>query len=326
MRRRGRERIFSWPRLSVAWGAVLGAVWSLGACSGRPLSAGSLDGAIRGDGLVRDASRADADWLDVGPSRADAYLYAEVMRIEGPWGGPGLSLRAGAAAYATAYEPGPGDEPGYEGRFETPDGVPCDIWYVSGLPGGGGPPEQVYVGALWVSGPDGGPNVELAFGEAGYEPRELIGPDVPAWAREDRFLAVLHLGGDGGGPELNETLGLSMAPGLLEPEPGQQDVYPVDGVFVFRWEVPPETDQVEVLFEFNLDWDNARLLCRPGSGVRSLQLPLEWIARYTWGSGMVALRAVARKEGFEGTSERLLWYRYRLVWSLERFLRFFLPG
>jgi hypothetical protein len=84
---------------------------------------------------------------------------------------------------------------------------------------------------------------------------------------------------------------LPAAPAIVAPTPGQSPVpLQPDGTHLIAWQ-PSPSDEILVVLQFNLDWDNSTFRCHPPAGVTQLSLPHEWLVQWTWGSGELLIES-----------------------------------
>ena len=311
-------------------GLVVGTVFVVG-CSGRALSGGGGDAGSKEDGGTRDAFVQDGGTrdafvqdggaLDGAPPGFVVYVYGDLehrLSFSGP-----ESLTFSVGVYETPYEPKPGDQDGYVGTEQTLDGVPCDIYYTKGMqvPPRPQPPAQVNVGPFRVTGDEGGSYMGVRFSDNAYSSANLSGDQIPGWADDDTLGVVFRHNDFSSYPSFQASMELAGHPWIIFPR--GEELYLQDGGYKAAWTDPADADLVEVVFQFNLDWDDSAFICHPPVGGGQLLLPESWIEDYTWGSGHMIVRGIRRLSGQDGTNT--LWYRFQVIRSSDRQVRFARP-
>jgi len=236
-----------------------------------------------------------------GAGAATAFGHLGVAHLveDGSYGQESLSL--GGAFYGEDYDP-EAAKWGYIDTLSTPDGVSCDIYYTSSMGGGGGPPDPplqidggtVSAGADW----DPDERLEILFDGVQYSVDwrnpQSSAENWPSWASPPQAVA-LTFDGTGGANALPfaQELILPAMPTLISPPADQQPVPPGEGGYLISWQ-PTEADELLVVLQFNLDWDDSAFRCHPPPGTTQLVIPGQWIVEWTWGSG--AVQVIARNE------------------------------
>jgi hypothetical protein len=218
-----------------------------------------------------------------------------------------LSLQA--AFYAEDYDP---EESawGFVETRETPDGVPCDIYYQSGMEDPPpAPPAEIDAGGLTAG--SGAELLAITFDGAHYgvDYRSPTDPDhpMPSWLAPEPLTLSFTGSGSALVASFVEDATLPTAARIVAPTPEQSPVpQEPDGTHLIAWE-PSEAQETLVRLQFNLDWDNSMFWCRPPSGVTELRLPHEWLTEWTWGSGELAVDSRSATDFVAGAAEvRLL--------------------
>jgi len=244
-------------------------------------------------------SDADSDVDSDTDSDADfeAYGYVNLsQRTEDVVEGGRLTLSA--AFYEVAHDP---TADSWVETRTTPDGVECDIYYVSGLPPDPDPPDpppaQIDGGAIKVGNEGVTPDVlYVEFEDEAYTTDYRTQWDwqhpIPDWLVPASFF--VEISGEGQGPvsEFAEQLLVSHIPEMAEEAP-----QPVDdnGNYVFEWN-DHGAEEVVFSMHFNMDWDDASFVCRLDQGVEQILIPQAWTEEYSWGGGEIALYSLDQLE------------------------------
>jgi len=265
---------------------------SLTACGARSFGGPSDDGGLPADGTV------PPDGLVRIYDTCGYVTVAHAQDQDGPYGQE--SLRLYGAFYAEPWD--------FEGLhagwpepmlMETPDGVVCEVWYISGMDGPmpPDPPEELDGGEVRVwAGIDGEGTLEIAFNGHSYETdyRSADGASPwPSWISDSALaLQVETTGSDVAAPLSRELLLPDMPEILLPPVSLDEPLTPdADGTHTIAW-VPVDADRVEVHYSFNMDWDDAYFRCYLSSTYFTMKLPHEWLEQYSWGYGQMMVFAM----------------------------------
>jgi hypothetical protein len=243
---------------------------------------------IGGTGPGPDAdSDSDADTDSDYDSDFDAFGYMNLaQRTSDPADGGFLTLTA--ACYDEPYDSA--TDSWVESRT-TPDGVECDIYYVSGLPPDDSdpPPDQVDCGAFRAGYLGGWPDVlVVAFDGEGYTSDHRTEWDVdnplPSWLVPGSFEIPIGGSGNAAVDDFEEQVAISPIPEVSPDSPGLDEA----GNYIWEWS-SNGADEVVFSLHFNMDWDNSSFICPVDPGVEQIMIPEEWIGEYSWGGGELAL-------------------------------------
>ena len=254
------------------------------------------------DGSVPDAAPTDGGpqpdaFIDAGGT---SFGYVNMVHVVDSRNYGVEYLTLSAKLYVTQFNPPISTWPGFVESRITPNGVMCDILYSSGMEDPPDeplePPEALDGGPIWLvdanssSSPD---KLMVEFADGGYtsDHRSAGNPQgsLPEWLNHGPMSFLFEADGNEHLAAFDFTLNTSEIPEITIPGPDGGPIPPdLNGNFHVAWSAPGENETL-VVFNFNLDWDNSSFICHPGEGTEDLEIPMDWINDFTWGSGSMVV-------------------------------------